>query len=169
MIKGIVIYDIIKEIFINDGFELNGKIEEEQRFSLVNVFKIFKLLVVDRDDCCEDEREVKDKKRKNRKRKCFYGNDGEGNFLDYLEKKKIRKIEEKRRSREKIGKREIERIFVFLNFEKVELLDDSGYSEYLFIVIKQSYLCLVVEGELVMEFIVFKIKKEKISVEVLVD
>ena len=165
MIKEIVTHDITKETSIDDGFELNGKTEEEQRSSSVNVFKTPKSSAVDRDDCCEDEREAKDKKRKDRKRKCSHGNDGEGNPLDHLEKKKTRKTEEKRRSREKTGKRETERIPALLNLEKAESLDDSGYSEHSPTVIKQSHPRLAAEGESVTESTVSKIKKEKISVE----
>ena len=165
MIKEIVTHDITKETSIDDGFELNGKTEEEQRSSSVNVFKTPKLSAVDRDDCCEDEREAKDKKRKDRKRKCSRGNDGEGNPLDHLEKKKTRKTEEKRRSREKTGKRETERIPALLNLEKAKSLDDSGYSEHSPTVIKQSHPRLAAEGESVTESTVSKIKKEKISVE----
>ena len=165
MIKEIVTHDITKETSIDDGFELNGKTEEEQRSSSVNVFKTPKSSAVDRDDCCEDEREAKDKKRKDRKRKRSHGNDGEGNPLDHLEKKKTRKTEEKRRSREKTGKRETERIPALLNLEKAESLDDSGYSEHSPTVIKQSHPRLAAEGESVTESTVSKIKKEKISVE----
>ena len=165
MIKEIVTHDITKETSIDDGFELNGKTEEEQRSSSVNVFKTPKSSAVDRDDCCEDEREAKDKKRKDRKRKRSHGNDGEGNHLDHLEKKKTRKTEEKRRSREKTGKRETERIPALLNLEKAESLDDSGYSEHSPTVIKQSHPRLAAEGESVTESTVSKIKKEKISVE----
>ena len=165
MIKEIVTHDITKETSIDDGFELNGKTEEEQRSSSVNVFKTPKSSAVDRDDCCEDEREAKDKKRKDRKRKRSRGNDGEGNPLDHLEKKKTRKTEEKRRSREKTGKRETERIPALLNLEKAESLDDSGYSEHSPTVIKQSHPRLAAEGESVTESTVSKIKKEKISVE----
>ena len=165
MIKEIVTHDITKETSIDDGFELNGKTEEEQRSSSVNVFKTPKSSAVDRDDCCEDEREAKDKKRKDRKRKRSHGNDGEGNPLDHLEKKKTRKTEEKRRSREKTGKRETERILALLNLEKAESLDDSGYSEHSPTVIKQSHPRLAAEGESVTESTVSKIKKEKISVE----
>ena len=165
MIKEIVTHDITKETSIDDGFELNGKTEEEQRSSSVNVFKTPKSSAVDRDDCCEDEREAKDKKRKDRKRKRSHGNDGEGNRLDHLEKKKTRKTEEKRRSREKTGKRETERIPALLNLEKAESLDDSGYSEHSPTVIKQSHPRLAAEGESGTESTVSKIKKEKISVE----
>ena len=165
MIKEIVTHDITKETSIDDGFELNGKTEEEQRSSSVNVFKTPKSSAVDRDDCCEDEREAKDKKRKDRKRKRSHGNDGEGNPLDHLEKKKTRKTKEKRRSREKTGKRETERIPALLNLEKAESLDDSGYSEHSPTVIKQSHPRLAAEGESVTESTVSKIKKEKISVE----
>ena len=165
MIKEIVTHDITKETSIDDGFELNGKTEEEQRSSSVNVFKTPKSSAVDRDDCCEDEREAKDKKRKDRKRKRSHGNDGEGNHLDHLEKKKTRKTEEKRRRREKTGKRETERIPALLNLEKAESLDDSGYSEHSPTVIKQSHPRLAAEGESVTESTVSKIKKEKISVE----
>ena len=165
MIKEIVTHDITKETSIDDGFELNGKTEEEQRSSSVNVFKTPKSSAVDRDDCCEDEREAKDKKRKDRKRKRSHGNDGEGNRLDHLEKKKTRKTEEKRRSREKTGKRETERIPALLNLEKAKSLDDSGYSEHSPTVIKQSHPRLAAEGESVTESTVSKIKKEKISVE----
>ena len=165
MIKEIVTHDITKETSIDDGFELNGKTEEEQRSSSVNVFKTPKSSAVDRDDCCEDEREAKDKKRKDRKRKRSRGNDGEGNPLDHLEKKKTRKTEEKRRSREKTGKRETERIPALLNLEKAESLDDSGYSEHSPTVKKQSHPRLAAEGESVTESTVSKIKKEKISVE----
>lgn len=165
MIKEIVTHDITKETCIDDGFELNGKTEEEQSSSSVNVFKTPKSSAVDRDDCCEDEREAKDKKRKDRKRKRSHGNDGEGNHLDHLEKKKTRKTEEKRRSREKTGKRETERIPALLNLEKAESLDDSGYSEHSPTVIKQSHPRLAAEGESVTESTVSKIKREKISVE----
>ena len=166
MIKEIVTHDITKETSIDDGFELNGKTEEEQRSSSVNVFKTPKSSAVDRDDCCEDEREAKDKKRKDRKRKRSHGNDdGEGNHLDHLEKKKTRKTEEKRRSREKTGKRETERIPALLNLEKAESLDDSGYSEHSPTVLKRSHPHLAEEGESVTESTVSKIKKEKTSVE----
>lgn len=165
MIKEIVTHDITKETCIDDGFELNGKTEEEQSSSSVNVFKTPKSSAVDRDDCCEDEREAKDKKRKDRKRKRSHGNDGEGNHLDHLEKKKTRKTEEKRRRREKTGKRETERIPALLNLEKAESLDDSGYSEHSPTVIKQSHPRLAAEGESVTESTVSKIKREKISVE----
>ena len=165
MIKEIVTHDITKETSIDDGFELNGKTEEEQRSSSVNVFKTPKSSAVDRDDCCEDEREAKDKKRKDRKRKRSHGNDGEGNPLDHLEKKKTRKTEEKRRSREKTGKRETERIPALLNLEKAESLDDSGYSEHSPTVLKRSHPHLAEEGESVTESTVSKIKKEKTSVE----
>ena len=165
MIKEIVTHDITKETSIDDGFELNRKTEEEQRSSSVNVFKTPKSSAVDRDDCCEDEREAKDKKRKDRKRKRSHGNDGEGNPLDHLEKKKTRKTEEKRRSREKTGKRETERIPALLNLEKAESLDDSGYSEHSPTVLKRSHPHLAEEGESVTESTVSKIKKEKTSVE----
>ncbi|XP_022807608.1 WD repeat-containing protein 87-like isoform X1 [Stylophora pistillata] len=118
---------------------------------------------------CEDEREEEDKKGKDKKRKLSHGNDGEGNHVDHIEKKKKRKTEEKRKSREKKGESETERIPALLNLGKAESLDDSGYSENLRTVFKPSHPRATEESHSVTESTGSQKKKDKASVKAAAD